>query len=194
MARFSTRPNPFGRPAPSAKDDDADNGEGLPSPKLLKLLDRRRAGVREARDVLASLPAPGESLHAVVTTRLDLSDVLGVILEKHGKRDRMRIATLSFNERNQKHMVGWLDAGTVTSLTLLCSLFFRGHKAGLWYDTLKQFRDRGQRAACVHSHAKVVTFAFASGARLCIEGSANLCSSSSGREQFALVNSPELHD
>jgi hypothetical protein len=55
-------------------------------------------------------------------------------------------------------------------------------------------RRRKQRAACCHSHAKVVTLAFADGARLAIEGSANLCGNGSGREQFALFNDPALHD
>jgi hypothetical protein len=40
----------------------------------------------------------------------------------------------------------------------------------------------------------VVTLAFASGDKLSLEGSANLCGNGSGREQFAPVNNPGLHD
>ena len=44
--------------------------------------------------------------------------------------------------------------------------------------TLDEFRSRKQRAACCHSHAKVVTLAFASGERLIVVGcrrAANHC-------------------
>src|SRR5262249_26817280 len=91
-------------------------------------------------------------------------------------------------------MLGWLDSGTVKQLSLVASLFFRAHKADLWTETLMEFRKRKQRATCCHSHAKVVTLAFAGGARLAIGGSANLCGNGSGREQFALFNGAALHD
>ena len=76
----------------------------------------------------------------------------------------------------------------------MASIFFRSHNGELWDETLSEFRRRKQRAACCHSHAKVVTLAFASGERLSIEGSANLCGNGSGREQFALIHDAGLHD
>ncbi len=91
-------------------------------------------------------------------------------------------------------MLDWLGAGAVKTLTLLTSIFFRSHKGALWEHTLAEFRARGQRAAAVHSHAKVVCMSFASGERLVVEGSANLAGNGSGREQFMLVNDAGLHD
>lgn len=190
MARFSVRRLPFGR-APTSDDD---NGDGLPTPAKIKLAARRAAGIAEAKAVLEHLPRPGESLHAICTARLDLTDVINALCEKEGPCERMLIATLGYNDRNLTAMVRWLDTGAVRFLTLLASLFFRSHKGALWRETLREFRTREQRAACCHSHAKVVTLAFASGARLCIEGSANLCGNGSGREQFALINDAGLHD
>ena len=61
-------------------------------------------------------------------------------------------------------MLAWLDAGAVASLTLLASIFFRSHKGGLWSETLAEFRARKQRAACCHSHCKVVALQFTNGA------------------------------
>lgn len=144
--------------------------------------------------MLAFLPGPGESLHALCTARLDLSDVLNCLLERLGPCDRLSVATLGYNERNLSAMLRWLDGKQVASLSLLTSLFFRSHKTPLWERTLEEFRKRGQRAAACHSHAKVATLAFASGVKLCIEGSANLCGNGSGREQFALINDAALHD
>ncbi len=191
MARFNVRKLHFGR-RPDAEGDD--DGEGLPTPRRIKLAARRAAGIAEAKAVLEQLPEPGESLHAVCTARMDLTDVIEALIERLGRCDRMLIATLGYNEANLRTMLGWLDSGAVGSLTLLASIFFRSHKGALWAETLREFRERGQRAACCHSHCKVVTLAFASGGKLSIEGSANLCGNGSGREQFALVNDAGLHD
>lgn len=190
MGRFTVRPTPFGR-RPADQTDDVD---GLPTPQRVKLLARRTAGIAEAKAVLEHLPAPGESLHAVVTARMDLSDVLNALLERYGRCEQMTIATLGYNRRNLSALVGWLDSGAIQSLSLVASLFFRSHNADLWTETVEAFRERGQRAACCHPHAKVATLAFASGERLSIEGSANLCGNGSGREQFALIADDGLHD
>jgi hypothetical protein len=187
--RFEVRKINFGCP-PAADDDD--EGQDLPGPKLLKLKARRAAGIREAAETLAHLPGPGESLHALCTSRLDLADIIGHLLERVGRCTRLSIGTLGYNARNLRTMLSWLDTGAVKELTLLASLFFRSHNAQLWQHTLEEFRARKQRAACAASHAKVVTMEFVSGERYTIEGSSNLCGNGSAREQFALINSPEL--
>jgi hypothetical protein len=189
VARFRPARVHFGDRPP---DDEDDDGTGLPTPIRTKAHARRMAGIREAKKVLAHLPGPGESLHAVVTARLDLTDVVNALLETVGRCDRMLIATLGYNQRNLRAMLGWLDSGRVRSLSLVASIFFRSHKGALWEETLAEFRSRGQRAACCHSHAKVVAMHFTDGPALCIEGSANLCGNGSGREQFALFNDSAL--
>ena len=190
MPRFAPRPVRFGK-RPGNADDETD---GVPTPAKVKLAARRTAGIAEAKAVLAHLPRPGESLHAVVTARLDLTDVIGALLERLGHCERMMVATLGYNARNLRTMLAWLDSGAVGSLLLVASIFFRAHQGALWEETLEELRQRKQRAACCHSHAKVVAMAFTSGERLSIEGSANLCGNGSGREQFALINDPGLHD
>jgi hypothetical protein len=189
--RFSARRLPFGRP-PAAEDDD--EVEGLPRPHLLRLQARRAAGIREAADTLALLPAPGESLHAVMTARLDMTDVVNALLGKLGRCDRLAVATLGYNRRNYKAMLGWLDTGAVGSLTLVASIFFRSHNGALWQETLAEFRKRGCRAAACPSHCKTTALSFADGTRLAVEGSANLCSNGSAREQFTVINDAGLHD
>jgi hypothetical protein len=188
MGRFALRRLPFGR---RLTDGDA---EGLPTPARVKLAARRAAGIAEAQAILQHLPAPGESLHALCTARMDLTDVIAALIGKLGPCERMRVATLGFNEANLRTMLAWLDAGAVRSLSLVASIFFRSHKGDLWTETLDEFRRRGQRAACCHSHAKVVALAFADGPRLAIEGSANLCGNGSGREQFCMIHDRALHD
>jgi hypothetical protein len=123
---------------------------------------------------------------------MDLTDVINALLERLGRCERLHVATLGYNARNLRTMLGWLDAGAVGGLTLLASIFFRSHNGELWETTLEEFRARRQRAACCHSHAKVVTMEFCSGERLCIEGSSNLCGNGSAREQFALIRDDGL--
>jgi hypothetical protein len=191
MPRFVVRRLPFGRP-PGAEGDD-DEGRDLPRPHLLRLAARRAAGVREAADTLAVLPGPGESLHAVMTARLDMTDVVNALLGKLGRCDRLAVATLGYNRRNFRAMLGWLDSGAVGSLTLVASIFFRSHNGDLWAETLEELRGRGHRAACCASHCKVMALAFGDGTRLAVEGSANLCSNGSAREQFTVINDAGLY-
>jgi hypothetical protein len=190
MPRFAPRPSRFGRRADDQEDDDA---QGLPTPQRVRLQARRAAGIAEAAEKLALLPGPGEALHALMTARLDMSDVLNALLDKLGRCETARIATLGYNRRNFRMMLSWLDAGKVGNLTLLASIFFRSHNGDLWTETLEEFRRRGQRAACCPSHCKVMALAFADGTRFAVEGSANLCSNGSAREQFAIVNDAGLH-
>jgi hypothetical protein len=191
MAKFSVRRVHFGRRPDDEADDD---GEGLPTPARVRLAARRAAGIAEAKAVLAHLPGPGESLHALCTARMDLTDVINALLERLGRCERLHVATLGYNARNLRTMLGWLDTGAVGELALLASIFFRSHNGELWGTTLEEFRSRKQRAACCHSHAKVVAMQFGSGERLCIEGSSNLCGNGSAREQFALIHDPGLCD
>jgi hypothetical protein len=193
MPRFTARRLPFGRPAADLGEDD-DEGRDLPRPHLLRLQARRAAGIKEAADTLAVLPGEGESLHAVMTARLDMTDVVNALLGKLGRCDRLAIATLGYNRRNFKAMLGWLDCGAVGCLLLVASIFFRSHNGALWAETLAEFRKRGCRAACCPSHSKVMALAFASGTRLAVEGSANLCSNGSAREQFTVIHDAGLHD
>ena len=186
MARFAPQRVHFGEHA-----DTDDDGEGLPRPQLVKLKARRAAGIAEAKETLANLPGPGESLHALCTARMDLTDVIGHLLERFGPC-RLHVATLGYNARNLRTMLSWLDQSAASELTLLASIFFRSHNGELWETTQEEFRERKQHAACCHSHAKCVAMTFASGERFAIEGSANLCGNGSGREQFALINDPGL--
>ncbi len=190
MARFAVRKTVFGR----RPLDDEDNGEGLPTPARIRLAARRAAGIKEASEVLAHLPGPGESLHAICTARMDLTDLVSALLERLGRCNQMAIATLGYNRKNLKSLLTWLDSKTVGSTVLVASIFFRSHKPDLWRETQEEFRSRGQRAATCHSHCKVVAMAFADGTRLSLEGSANLCGNGSGREQIAIVNDASLHD
>lgn len=192
MGKFQVRKIRFGPPADG--DEEGDEGRDLPRPHLLKLQTRRAAGIREAADTLAHLPGPGESLHAIMTARLDMTDVVNALLQRLGRCDVAMIATLGYNRRNFKTMLAWLDSGAIGSLSLVASLFFRSHNGDLWEETVDEFHRRGQRAVCCPCHCKVMSLTFANGVKMAIEGSANLCSNGSAREQLCLIHDPALCD
>ncbi len=191
-----------GRPTPAGGvDDDAlrrpqdairlragqehDGGDGLPNPARIRLNARRATAIAEAKVVLAHLPEPGESLHAICTARMDLTDVIGALVERMGRCEKMMVATLGYNRKNLRTILGWLDQDAVGSLSLVASKFFRSHNGDLWTETLAEFHERKQRAACCDSHAKVVTMHFASGARLAIEGRPGTCAGTGAVERIS---------
>jgi hypothetical protein len=153
----------------------------------------RAAKLQAAADALAVLPGPGEAVHCLMTGFFDLAHVLTLLAERLRTVDVLRVATLAYSARNVTELLTLLDSGAVKRLDLLCSCFFRDHNKELWEETLSELRQRGQRAAAARSHAKVCTFAFVSGRRLTLEGSANL-RSNRNREQLTLIDGAELHD
>ena len=189
--RFEVNRFRFGTPP---KEEDEHDGQGLPTPKLVRLRARRAAGIAEAKGVLTDLPGPGESLHCVVTHRMDLADIITLILDRLGPCDRAAVATLGYNARTFRVMLRWLDKRMITSLSLVASKFFRSHNGQLWETTQTEFSARGQHCVCGPCHAKVVALHFATGVKLCLEGSSNLCSSGSSLEQFAVINDAALCD
>lgn len=196
MARFTAARKPFGLRGAAESDEDAGlfAEEELPAPLRVKASARRVLSLKEAAGITASIPGPGESLHVLCTARMDLTDVVDRLIDALGSVGSVRVATLGFNARSLKAMTGWLDSGSVGTLCLLASKFFRSYAAALWEQTVEEFRARKQPCACCYSHAKVMTLAFASGRRLSIEGSANLCGNGSGREQFSMTDDAGLHD
>jgi len=168
--------------------------DDVPRPLLREQAPNRRlAALREAGEVLAVLPGPGEALHAIMTGRYDLCDLLDVMLTRLGTATHVRIATLSFNARNVERMAAWTEgAGAVQRLTLLCSRFFVEHNP----ETFEQLREAlrpPHRLAAARSHCKIVCFDFGTRGKLALEGSANL-RSNSNTENLCLIRDAALHD
>jgi hypothetical protein len=157
---------------------------------------RRKAQLKKAASVIPHLPGPGESLHTLLTGFFDFCLVLTcVIRSRPAPCEHARISTLSFGRKNVQEMARWIDEGLVKRLTLLAADFMAKASPEVYQGAVAELvGQRGQVVGFARCHAKVVRLAFRSGARLSIEGSANLCGNGSGREQFALVNDAGLHD
>lgn len=165
-----------------------------PLPHLLAGAAARKAErLPKAENVLAALPGPGASLHALMTGRYDLMDMVAAVVAGRGPVLSLSASTLSFHAKNLVTLLDLFDAGRVAAIHVLCCTFFRNTNRGLWGTALAEFRTRGQRIAAARTHAKVVTLALADGTRYAIEGSANLRHNDC-REQIAVVNDAGVHD
>jgi hypothetical protein len=197
----------FGKiPRPSFGTRQARKGDealGVPLPLRGKALRRRQVMAKEAAELLPHLPMKkGTATHCLLTGRADLMVVLAEALahycglaQQAGSACRhLRIATLSFNDRNTSEMAALLQAGRVEKLTLLCSLFFRQHNAAEYAEAKRQaaqFPDRWSIAAA-RNHAKVVCMDLG-GRKIVAEGSANLRSNGNS-EQLSVIVDDQLHD
>jgi hypothetical protein len=186
-------PRPAFGTAPRVTFGQCPAGDGLPAPHVDRAAARRTAQLAEARDALAVLPGPGETVDCLWTTRADLMLGLVAIIDHLGPVDGMRVATLAYSTRNLTEMLKLLDAGRVKGLTLLCSVFYARHYAEVFEQTVEEFRERGQRVAAARTHAKIVTFSFSSGRRLTLSGSANL-RANGNVENLSITDGAGLHD
>ena len=116
-------------------------------------------------------------MHAILTGRFDLCDLLAVLLEKLGTCREMHVSTLSFAARNLTMMQDWIESHAVGTISLLCSKFFSRHFPDL-IDSAQSLLTPPHRLGIARCHAKVVTMDMEDGATLCMETSANLRSSS----------------
>jgi hypothetical protein len=150
---------------------------------------------REAKEILPYLPtAEGEATHAVMNGRYDLMVLLAAVLEFYGSGcQSLRVATLSFNDRNTLEMAELLRSGRVGALTLLCSSFFKAHNDAEFAAAKREaalFPGRW-RLAAARNHCKVVLADFGV-RRLVLEGSANLRTNGNW-EQLLIIQDAELH-
>jgi hypothetical protein len=190
MGRFAPRANPFGRRVADEDEEDA----GIPSPKLMRQRARRMAGITEARQIISMLPGPEESLHCIITSRIDLAVILDLMIAQLGACRQVAIATLSYSPRNLKLMMGWCDTARVEKLWLVSSNWFRANEPELWSHTQQEFRDHGQRCCCCENHCKIACLHFVSGIKMVLEGSGNLRANGGRKENVTFYQSAELHD
>jgi hypothetical protein len=169
-------------------------GTGLPRAHIAAARRRYAAMLREAADILPRLPAPGESLHALMTGLYDFMTVVGHVITTHKMPCKvLRIATLAFSSRNVAEIAQLTDQGAVRAVHLICSDFFAKHNAAVFAEARAELGWRGGRLAAPRCHAKVCCLEFEGGGKLVFEGSANL-RTNGNIEQFSLTNDAELHD
>jgi hypothetical protein len=142
---------------------------------------------------LDPLPGPDESLHGVISGSYSgwsiataIVDLLAVPVYE------LVISTLGFNRQNLDSLVTMLDAGTVRSVLLNVSNYFRHSDREIFADCRRTLESRGHRVAVTRSHAKLLLLR-AGERHIVVETSANLRSSKNW-EQFVISDDAELFD
>lgn len=130
-----------------------------------------------AIEQLAPLPSPGESLHLAMDGRFSAWSLATAIIELLAVPiDALTINTLGFNRQNANALCDLLDAGTIGSVYLNVSNYFRHSDKNIFADIRRELESRGQRVAVTRSHAKLLLLS-AGERQIVVETSANLRSS-----------------
>lgn len=145
-------------------------------------VDGRRATA--ARQLIANLPKPGESLHIILSGACDGWSLIPAIAElaAPGRLERLSVCTLGFNRPTLESLLAMLDAGRIGRCDyFLASHFFKAHSMkdrdgdrGLWDDARTELTRRGATVIAGRTHAKVQLLEMSDGNAIVIEGSANL--------------------
>jgi hypothetical protein len=150
------------------------------------------AALREAKRLLDVLPEPGQSLTCVLTGRYDAMDLFDLLLERFGSATHVRLATLTYKQRNHDTAARWIQSGAVQRLTLLVSLFCQHHYPQLCQSTQELLRPP-HRFACARCHVKVYCLHFPDDSKWVCHGSPNLrCCGN--HENLTVERDDTLHD
>lgn len=146
-----------------------------------------------AAELLPELPAPNETVHALMLGTFDLCQVISATAKLLPDLRHLRIATLCYSKRNVKELAALLETRKC-ALTLLVSVFFvANNKDGHERSVAELAAYPNVRIGSARSHCKVVTFDFGQNDALVFEGSANL-RANKNREQLCVTRDRPLHD
>jgi hypothetical protein len=151
--------------------------------------------VPNAVKLIAPLPAPGETVHAIMGGDFHAWDLVPAI---HGLLGcaiaEIYITTLGFNHGNNRNLCDMLEQGAIGRAFVLCSEYFRDADRDVYDEAERQLEARGAKLRAVRNHSKIICIAPAGRRdRYTLESSANL-RSCNNVEQFALTNDPGLHN
>jgi hypothetical protein len=151
--------------------------------------------VPNAARLITPLPAPGETIHALMGGDFHAWDLVPAIAGQLSVTiAELYVTTLGFNHANNQHLCEMLDAGAIGSAFILCSEYFRDADNDVYTAAERRLAERGSKIKAVRNHSKVMLIRPASGPdRYALESSANL-RSCNNLEQFALTNDAALFE
>jgi len=129
------------------------------SPVRTRAAARRMHEAKLAADLLPELPAPGETIHALMSGRYDLAQVIVATARRHPVA-HLRVTSLSANKRTLRELITEADTGIVGTLTVILSGFFARHNKELFQAVREEVQadHPGSRIAAAKCHAKITLF------------------------------------
>lgn len=147
----------------------------------------------DAIHTLSRIPAEGQSLHAVMSEKHSMWDLVPALIQRTGKRiTELHIATLSYSAQTSAELVGLLDDGRIKRVSLVVSAYFLAQNKSLCDGLVGPLAERGHRVLVMRNHAKLMLVKLAGGGSFVCEGSANL-RSCGNVEQFVLTRCRKLY-
>jgi hypothetical protein len=184
---------------PPAAKQTAGAALGIVNAAIRTKSERRRfydlSRVPNAARLITPLPAPGETIHALMGGDFHAWDLVPAIAgQLAGPISALYITTLGFNHANNQHLCQMLDSGAVGTAFILCSEYFRDADRDVYTAAETRLAERGAKIKAVRNHSKVILIQPAKGPdRYALESSANL-RSCNNLEQFTLTNDAALFD
>jgi hypothetical protein len=129
---------------------------------------------RHASQTIGRLPAPGETLHAVLKGGFSLFDFLPAILDLADDAiDRLHIVTLSMAHRNVDRLDQWATEGRVKDVRIIVSCYHAAADKAIYDHATAFCAKHGFRILPLRSHAKMLALKIGE-RHMIVESSANL--------------------
>jgi hypothetical protein len=149
--------------------------------------------VENAIRLLTTLPAKGETIHAVMDSHFKGIDLVPAVCRlAKAQAKEVIVTTLGFNRRDAACLCEMKQRGDIQELSMVCSNFFAEKDRGAYDYARERFVTVGARLGVSRNHSKLILFDFGT-TFYTVESSANL-RSCMNFEQFALTNSKPLFD
>lgn len=146
------------------------------------------------RDVIASPPAPGESIHVIGTGLYDFWTFVPQFIDWIGRAERLTCSTWTASRPNVIELFEIWDAGRIGTVDFLTGLYFKRRESAVYAMLLGGIRKRGGRYKASRNHAKVLLLENPDrDAWIVVEGSANL-TANPRLEQYVITNDRALYD
>jgi hypothetical protein len=147
--------------------------------------------VPNAVGLIRPLPAPHETVHAIMGGDFAAWDLVPAIIELAQKTAaELWVATLGFNARNSYHLATLIAEGTIGRATVLCSDYFAKADAPTFREAKSRLESVGSTLTSTRNHAKILALDMGADCYV-VEGSANL-RSCNNLEQITISNSRHL--
>ena len=147
------------------------------------------------RNVLTSLPEPGESFHILGCNKFDAWDWIPRVVELFGGRaDEFLLNTWIISGFHTREFVEMMASGKLGAITIMTGLLFKGREPAAYAILVEKLAKYGGRYLALKSHAKIALLKNTERDDfIVIETSAN-CSLNEKVEQTAVHNDRHLYE
>jgi len=168
----------------------------MPTPRAYRISARHRFARLEQRqrlrEVIGTLPTPGESIHCTTGGKFELFTWVPEMLEWLGTADAVYISTWTCSKVNAVELFQFADAGRIGRIHLVTGLYFKRREGSVYAFLLDGIRRRGGTYRSFPNHSKICLLSNASkGHYLTVEGSGNLTANPQ-HENETIINSREV--